>query len=104
MYQTHGIQYPKSKSMNKAELISAIANEANLTKADAKKALEAFINVTGETLKGGDKITLVGFGTFSILDRAARTGRNPRTGQNIKIEAKKSVRFKAGAELNNHVK
>ncbi len=90
--------------MNKAELISAIANEANLTKADAKKALEAFINVTGETLKGGDKITLVGFGTFSILDRAARTGRNPRTGQNIKIEAKKSVRFKAGAELNNHVK
>ncbi|PID88493.1 MAG: DNA-binding protein [Bacteroidia bacterium] len=66
--------------MNKAELIDAMASKAGLTKADAKKALNAFTEVTGDVLKKGDKLTLIGFGTFSVSKREARTGRNPRTG------------------------
>ncbi|MBP6364504.1 MAG: HU family DNA-binding protein [Bacteroidales bacterium] len=90
--------------MNKADLISAIAAKAELTKVDAKKALDAFIEVSGEAMKKGERITLVGFGTFSVNERNARNGRNPRTGAKIKIAAKKVVRFKAGAELNKLVK
>jgi DNA-binding protein HU-beta len=90
--------------MNKGELIDAIAGEAKITKADAQRALDAFINVTTKTLKKGDKVTLVGFGTFSVSKRAARTGRNPQTGKEIKIAAKKVAKFKAGAELSNKVK
>ena len=89
--------------MNKAELISAIVAKTNLTKVDAKKALDAFIEVSGETLKKGDKLTLVGFGSFSVTKRSARSGRNPRTGATIKIAAKKVVRFKSGTELNKKV-
>jgi DNA-binding protein HU-beta len=89
--------------MNKAELIDAIAADAGLSKADAKKALDGFINATSGALKQGDRISLVGFGSFSIADRAARTGRNPQTGKEIKIAAKKVVKFKAGAELNKTV-
>ncbi len=85
--------------MNKAELIDAIATESKLTKADSKRALDAFMLVTGKTLKKGEKIILIGFGTFSIAERAARTGRNPQTGKPIKIKAKKVAKFKAGAEL-----
>ena len=85
--------------MNKTQLVDAIAAEAGLTKAQAKKALEAFIEVTGKTLKAGDKIALVGFGSFGVTEKPARTGRNPRTGATIKIAAKKGVKFKAGAEL-----
>ncbi|HJE89147.1 HU family DNA-binding protein [Rikenella microfusus] len=85
--------------MNKTQLVDAIAAEAGLTKAQAKKALEAFIEVTGKTLKAGDKIALVGFGSFGVTEKPARTGRNPRTGATIKIAAKKVVKFKAGAEL-----
>ena len=85
--------------MNKTQLVDAIAAEAVLTKAQAKKALEAFIEVTGKTLKAGDKIALVGFGSFGVTEKPARTGRNPRTGATIKIAAKKVVKFKAGAEL-----
>ncbi len=85
--------------MNKAELIDAIASESKLTKADAQRALDAFMNVTSQTLKKGDKITLVGFGTFSVSQRAERTGRNPQTGKELKIAAKKVVKFKAGADL-----
>ena len=85
--------------MNKQELIEAIASNAELTKADAKKALDAFIAATTAALKKGDRLALVGFGSFSVADRAARTGRNPQTGKEIKIAAKKVVRFKAGAEL-----
>ncbi len=85
--------------MNKQELIEAIASNAELTKADAKKALDAFICATTAALKKGDRLALVGFGSFSVADRAARTGRNPQTGKEIKIAAKKVVRFKAGAEL-----
>lgn len=85
--------------MNKAQLIDAIAGEANLTKADAKKALDAFINTTTEALKKGDRVALVGFGSFSVAERSARTGRNPQTGKPITIEAKKVVKFKPGSEL-----
>ena len=85
--------------MNKAQLIDAIAAEANLTKADAKRALDAFVNTTTDALKKGDRVALVGFGSFSVSERNARTGRNPQTGAPITIEAKKVVKFKAGSEL-----
>lgn len=90
--------------MNKAELIDAIAAEAKMTKADARKALDAFVGVTGKALKKGDRITLVGYGTFSVAKRNARKGRDPRTGKEIKIAAKKVVKFKAGADLAGKVK
>lgn len=89
--------------MNKAELIDAIAAEAGLSKADAKKALDAFVDATTSALKKGDRISLVGFGSFSVSKRDARTGRNPQTGKEIKIAAKNVVRFKAGAELSGKV-
>ena len=85
--------------MNKAQLIDAIAEKAGLTKADSKKALEAFVATVGESLNAGDKVALVGFGTFSVSERGERTGRNPQTGKTITIPAKKVVKFKAGAEL-----
>jgi DNA-binding protein HU-beta len=90
--------------MNKAELIDAMAAEAKITKADAKRALDAFIGATGKALKKGDRVALVGFGSFSVAKRAARTGRNPQTGKEIKIAAKKVVKFKAGTELSGQVK
>lgn len=86
--------------MNKTELIAAIAEKAELTKADARRALEAFQEVIKEEMKAGNKVAMIGFGTFSVTKRAARKGTNPQTGQTIKIPAKKSVRFKAGSELN----
>jgi len=89
--------------MNKSELIDAIAAESGLTKADSKRAVDGFINVVGSTLKKNDKISLVGFGSFSISKRAARTGRNPQTGKEIKIAAKNVVKFKAGADLSGKV-
>ncbi|MFV0521223.1 MAG: HU family DNA-binding protein [Mangrovibacterium sp.] len=85
--------------MNKTQLVDAMAAKSGLTKADSKKALEAFMEATSEALKADDKIQLIGFGTFSASERAARTGRNPRTGAEIQIAAKKVVKFKAGAEL-----
>lgn len=85
--------------MNKAELIDAVADKAELTKVDAKKAIDAFVEVTGDVLKKGDKLTLIGFGTFSTSKRSARVGRNPRTGAELKIAAKNVAKFKAGAEL-----
>jgi DNA-binding protein HU-beta len=90
--------------MNKAELIDAIASESNLTKADAKRALDAFISTTTNALKNGTRVALVGFGSFSVSERGARTGRNPQTGAEIKIGAKKVVKFKAGSELSDAVK
>ena len=90
--------------MNKAELIDAIASHAELSKVDAKKALDAFIDATTGALKKGDRVALVGFGSFSISARAARKGRNPQTGKEIKIDAKKVVKFKAGTELSGKVK
>jgi DNA-binding protein HU-beta len=90
--------------MNKAELIEAIASQANLTKADAKKALDAFVGATTTALKQGDRVALVGFGSFGISERKARTGRNPQTGKEINIKAKKVVKFKPGSELANVIK
>jgi DNA-binding protein HU-beta len=90
--------------MNKAQLIDAIAAEANLTKADAKRALDAFIATTTAALKKGNRVALVGFGSFSVSERGARTGRNPQTGAEIRIAAKKVVKFKAGSELGDAVK
>ncbi len=89
--------------MNKAQLIDAIAAEAKITKADAKKSLDAFIKSTGDALKKGDRVALVGFGSFSVAKRNARTGRNPQTGKPINIKAKKVVKFKAGSELGSKV-
>ena len=85
--------------MNKTELIDAVAAKAGLSKADAKKAIDAVLGSIAEAVKGGDKVTLVGFGTFSVTERGARTGRIPQTGATIEIPAKKSVKFKAGAGL-----
>ena len=82
--------------MNKAQLIDAIAAEAGLTKADSKKALDAYIKATTMALKKSDRVALVGFGSFSVAKRSARTGRNPQTGKEIKIAAKKVAKFKAG--------
>ncbi|PHR49200.1 MAG: DNA-binding protein [Fluviicola sp.] len=89
--------------MNKAELIEAMASHAGLSKADAKKALEGFTNATTKALKKGDRLSLIGFGSFSISKRSARTGRNPQTGKEIQIAAKNVVKFKAGAELSKAV-
>lgn len=85
--------------MNKSELTNAIAAKAGLTKEQAKKALEATIGTMKESLSAGDKVTLVGFGNFSIVERAARKGFNPKTKAPINIEAKKAIKFKAGSEL-----
>ena len=89
--------------MNKAELVEAMASNANISKADAKRALDAFVDTTTSALRKGDRVALVGFGSFSVAKRAARTGRNPQTGKEIKIAAKKVVKFKAGAELSSSV-
>ena len=89
--------------MNKAELIDAMAAGAGVSKADAKKALDAFVDATTGALKNGDRVALVGFGSFYVAKRAARKGRNPQTGQDINIPAKKVVKFKAGAELQKNV-
>lgn len=90
--------------MNKTELINAIAENAGLSKADSKKALEACIGAISDALKSGDKISLIGFGTFGVSERPARTGINPRTKEQITIDAKKIVKFKAGAELADAIK
>jgi DNA-binding protein HU-beta len=85
--------------MNKQELVAAIAAKAGLTKVDAEKALNAFVEAVKETLAKKDSVQLVGFGTFSVSKRAARTGRNPQTGKEIKIAAKNVAKFKAGKTL-----
>ncbi|MHA7111963.1 HU family DNA-binding protein [Sunxiuqinia elliptica] len=89
--------------MNKAQLIDAIADKAGLTKADAKKALDAFVESTTDALKNGDRVALIGFGSFAVATRSARTGRNPQSGAPIEIPEKKVVKFKPGAELSDAV-
>lgn len=89
--------------MNKGQLISKIAEDAGLTKVQATAALDAVVDGVTGTLKSGDKLTLVGFGTFAITARAARKGRNPQTGKEINIAAKNVVKFKAGKELTEKV-
>ena len=90
--------------MNKAELVDAIAAKAGLSKADSKKALDAFVATVKDVLTANDKLSLVGFGTFSVAERSARQGVNPSTGKKISIPAKKIAKFKAGAELADAVK
>jgi len=85
--------------MNKAELIDQIAKDAGITKGQANDAINSFTDTVASALKKGDKVTLVGFGTFSVTQRAARNGRNPQTGEVIKIKASKSPKFKAGKEF-----
>ena len=89
--------------MNKSELIDAVADAAGLSKADATKAVDAFSSTVTSALKKGDQVTLVGFGTFTVRERAARTGRNPRTGASINIPASKVPGFKAGKALKDAV-
>jgi DNA-binding protein HU-beta len=90
--------------MNKSELIDAVANKADLSKADAGRALDAVIEVIGRALKKRDKVAVVGFGTFQVRERAARTGRNPKTGAPLKIRASKTPSFKAGKALKDAIK
>lgn len=89
--------------MNKTELVNAIAEKANLTKVDAKNALDACVSAIAEALEKDDKVALLGFGTFSVAEKGARTGINPRTKETINIPARKVVKFKPGAELANKV-
>ena len=89
--------------MNKTELIEAMAKEASLSKKDAAAALEAFTDAVAMELKKGEKVTLIGFGTFEVGKRAARTGRNPQTGKEMKIAASKAPKFKAGKALKDMV-
>jgi DNA-binding protein HU-beta len=89
--------------MNKSELITNLASLSGVTQADAARVLEAFITTVGDTLKAGDNIALVGFGTFQVTKKAARTGRNPSTGKEIQIAAKNAPVFKAGKTLKDKV-
>jgi len=85
--------------MNKAELINKIAEDTGITKTQANAAIDSFVEAVSKTLKNGGKVTLVGFGTFTLSKRKARKGRNPQTGEEISIKARKVARFKAGKEL-----
>ena len=89
--------------MNKTELVAAVAEQAGLSRKDAEAAVKAFADVVADALKNGDKIQLVGFGTFEVSERAAREGRNPKTGESMKIEACKTPKFKAGKALKDLV-
>lgn len=90
--------------MNKSTLVAAIAEKADLTKKDAEKALAAFVESVGDALKAGEKVQLVGFGTFEVRERAAREGKNPQTGEKISIPASKVPAFKAGQALKDSLK
>ena len=90
--------------MNKTEFISAVSEKSGLSKVDAKKAVEAFVETVSSELKGGGKVALLGFGSFSVAEKSARKGVNPKTKQPIEIPARKSVKFKAGAELADLIK
>ena len=89
--------------MNKTELIAAVAEKAEISKKDSEKALKAFVDVVTEQLKAGDKVQVVGFGTFEVSERAAREGRNPQTGETMKIAACKAPKFKAGKSLKDAI-
>ena len=89
--------------MNKTELVAAVAEQADISKKDAEKVLKAFVDVVTEEMKKGEKVQLVGFGTFEVSERAAREGRNPKTGETMTISASKSPKFKAGKALKDLV-
>ena len=90
--------------MTKAELVAKVSSEGGITKSQAEKAVDGFVSAVSDALATGDKITLVGFGTFSVGERAQREGRNPRTGEKIKIAASKTVKFKVGKTLSEKIK
>lgn len=89
--------------MNKAELIAKISEDTELTKGQANAVIDSFVDTVTKTLRGGGKVTLVGFGTFSVSKRIARNGRNPKSGEAIKIKAKRVAKFKAGKELSARI-
>lgn len=89
--------------MNKTQLVVAVADQAGISRVDARKALDAFVQVTGQALREGDKIALTGFGAFSTARRSERMGRNPRTGAAVRIAAKNTIRFRPGVELSELV-
>lgn len=89
--------------MNKTEFIAAVAEKAEISKKDSEKALKAFVDIVAEQLKAGDKVQLVGFGTFEVSERAAREGRNPQTGETMTIAACKAPKFKAGKALKDAI-
>jgi DNA-binding protein HU-beta len=89
--------------MNKGDLISKISEDAGISRTQANAAIDSFVDAVTRSLKGGGKVTLVGFGTFSVSKRSARVGRNPQTGETIKIKAKKVAKFKAGKELSEKI-
>lgn len=93
-----------NKIMNKLELIGEVASKSEISKKDVEKVINAFTNVVADTLVDGDKVAITGFGTFEVVERAARTGRNPKTGESIEIGASKSPKFKAGKALKDAVK
>jgi len=99
----NGFAYKGGNIMKKVELVEAVATTAGLTKADATRAIDATFDAITKALKKGDKITLIGFGTFGVSRREARTGRNPQTGAEVKIPARNAVTFKAGTQLKNEV-
>jgi DNA-binding protein HU-beta len=89
--------------MNKGDLISKISEDAGISRTQANSAIDSFVDAVTKSLKSGGKVTLVGFGTFSVSKRSARVGRNPQTGETIKIKAKKVAKFKAGKELSEKI-
>ncbi len=95
---------PPATAMNQEELVIAAATDAGVSKAEARKAINAFLEATGQALKKGDKVTLIGFGAFSVSSRGSRPGRDPTTGKPINIPARKTIKFKAGADLSAAVK
>ncbi|MGN1442481.1 MAG: HU family DNA-binding protein [Acutalibacteraceae bacterium] len=97
-------KFLEDNTMNKTELVSAVAEKAGLQKKDAEKAVAAVFSAVEDALKAGDKVQLIGFGTFEVKERAARTGHNPKTGESMEIAACKVPSFKAGAALKNAVK
>ncbi|MGH2914923.1 MAG: HU family DNA-binding protein [Solirubrobacteraceae bacterium] len=96
-------QHQAGETMNKTELLEAVAKDSGLSKADSARALESVINTVTKTLKKGDEVAITGFGKFSVAKRGARTGRNPQTGEPVKIKASKSPKFSAGATFKNAV-
>ncbi|WP_281273374.1 HU family DNA-binding protein [Alkalispirillum mobile] len=98
-----GTESKRKREMNKSELIEAVAQSADISKAAASKAVDSMVDCVTNALKEGDQVTLVGFGTFQVRERAARTGRNPRTGETIEIAASKVPSFKAGKALKDAV-
>lgn len=103
MVRSEEINQRRNYSMNRTELVAAIAKKTELSRKDAEKALKAFTEVVADELKKGEKIQLVGFGTFEVSERAARTGRNPQTGDAMEIKASRTPKFKAGKALKDSV-